>query len=84
MNEGPTGSRSDPQYTPSLGFDTFPFPEGLTPDIPATKYANDPRSHAIAAAAKILNDRREAWLNPAELVKRVPEVVPGFPYRLSR
>lgn len=77
------GVGNDPQYTPSLGFETFPFPKGLTPDIPAMQYAADPRSEAIAAAAKTLNDRREAWLNPAELVKRVPEVVPGFPDRLT-
>jgi type II restriction/modification system DNA methylase subunit YeeA len=77
------GVGNDPQYTPSLGFETFPFPKGLTPDVPATQYAPDPRSQAIAAAAKTLNDRREAWLNPAELVKRVPEVVPGFPDRLT-
>ncbi len=25
---------------------------------------------------------RENWLNPADLVKRVPEVVPGYPDRL--
>lgn len=25
---------------------------------------------------------REAWLNPADLVRRVPEVVPGYPDRL--
>jgi type II restriction/modification system DNA methylase subunit YeeA len=25
---------------------------------------------------------REAWLNPPDLVERVPEVVPGFPDRL--
>jgi type II restriction/modification system DNA methylase subunit YeeA len=28
------------------------------------------------------NDLREAWLNPADLVKRVPEVVPGYPDRI--
>jgi hypothetical protein len=25
---------------------------------------------------------REAWLNPPDLLERVPEVVPGFPERL--
>ena len=25
---------------------------------------------------------RDGWLNPAELVQRVPEIVPGFPDRL--
>ena len=66
-------------------FGTFPFPEGLTLNIPASTYATyaaDPRAVAIAAAAKRLNELREAWLNPSGLVKRVPEVVPGFPDRI--
>ena len=71
-----------PRYTPSTTFETFPFPEGLTPDIPAADYAADPRAQAIAAAAAELNEKREAWLNPPDLVDRVPEVVAGYPDRL--
>jgi type II restriction/modification system DNA methylase subunit YeeA len=71
-----------PTYTPSTTFESFPFPEGLTPKIPASAYAADPRSVKIAIAAKRLNELREAWLNPPDLVKRVPEVVPGFPDRI--
>lgn len=63
-------------------FETFPFPEGLTPNIPALQYANDPRAIAIAVAARELNEKREAWLNPPEWVDRVPEVVPGYPDRI--
>src|SRR3546814_5130139 len=33
------GVGNDPQYTPSSGFETFPFPEGLTPDILPADYA---------------------------------------------
>ena len=33
-------------------------------------------AEAIAAAAKRLNDLREAWLNPPEWTQRVPEVIP--------
>lgn len=76
------GVGNDPQYTPSLGFETFPFPEGLTPDLPATAYAGDPRAQAIAAAAADLDRLRQAWLNPPDLVRREPEVVPGYPDRL--
>jgi type II restriction/modification system DNA methylase subunit YeeA len=76
------GVGNDPQYTPRFCFETFPFPEGLTPNIPAADYAEDPRAQAIAAAAKRLNDLREAWLNPADLVVREPEVVPGYPDRI--
>jgi type II restriction/modification system DNA methylase subunit YeeA len=61
---------------------TFPFPEGLTPNIPAANYAADPRAQKIAAAAARLNEFRENWLNPSDLVKRVPEVVPGYPDRI--
>ena len=76
------GVGNDPRYTPSTTFETFPFPEGLTPNIPAADYALDPRSVKIAAAAARLNELRENWLNPADLVKRVPEVVAGYPDRI--
>ncbi|MDP3960470.1 MAG: hypothetical protein Q8Q26_10525 [Pseudorhodobacter sp.] len=76
------GVGNDPRYTPSTTFETFPFPEGLTPNLPAAAYAADPAAQAIAAAAARLNELREAWLNPPDLVKRVPEVVPGYPDRL--
>lgn len=76
------GVGNDPQYTPSQGFDTFPFPEGLTPNISARDYEDDPRSQRIAAAAKALNEQRENWLNPPDLVRREPEVVQGYPDRL--
>ena len=76
------GVGNDPRYTSSTTFETFPFPEGLTPNIPATDYADDSRAQAIAAAAARLNELRENWLNPPDLVKRVPEVVPGYPDRI--
>jgi type II restriction/modification system DNA methylase subunit YeeA len=70
------GVGNDPVYNAGSVFETFPFPEGLTPNIPAAQYASDPRAKAIAEAAARLNELRENWLNPPELVKRVPEVVP--------
>lgn len=76
------GVGNDPRYTPTTTFETFPFPEGLTPNIPAANYADDPRAIAIAKAAARLNELREAWLNPADLVRREPEVVPGYPDRI--
>ncbi len=74
---GPT-----PRYTPTTTFETFPFPAGLGPNIAAVEYADDRRAVAIANAARRLNELREAWLNPADLVERVPEVAPGFPDRI--
>ena len=76
------GVGNDPTYTPTTTFETFPFPEGLTPDIPAAAYADDPRAQAIAVAAGRLNELRENWLNPADLVVREPEVVAGYPERI--
>jgi type II restriction/modification system DNA methylase subunit YeeA len=76
------GVGNDPRYTPSTTFETFPFPEGLTPNIPAAEYADHPRAIAIAAAARRLDELREAWLNPPDMVERVPEVVPGYPLRI--
>lgn len=76
------GKGNDPRYTPTTTFETFPFPEGLTPNIPAAEYADDPHAQKVAAAAARLNELRENWLNPADLVKRVPEVVEGYPDRI--
>ena len=76
------GKGNDPRYTPSTTFETFPFPEGLTPDISAADYADDPRAQKIAEATAELNRLREAWLNPPDLVDRVPEVVEGYPDRI--
>ncbi len=76
------GVGNDPTYNAKSCFDTFPFPEGLTPNIPAADYAGDPRARAIATAAARLNELRENWLNPPDLVDRVPEVVPGYPDRI--
>jgi type II restriction/modification system DNA methylase subunit YeeA len=77
-----TSLEDRPRYTPSTTFETFPFPEGLTPDIPAADYADDPRAPKIASAAARLNELRENWLNPPDLVVREPEVVPGYPDRV--
>jgi hypothetical protein len=76
------GAGNQGRYNATRTFQTFPFPEGLTPDIPAADYASDPRAQAIAAAAARLNELRENWLNPADLVVREPEVVPSYPDRI--
>jgi type II restriction/modification system DNA methylase subunit YeeA len=70
------GVGNDPRYTPTTTFETFPFPAGLTPNIPAASYAADPRAQRIAAAARRLDDLRRTWLNPPDLVDIVPEIIP--------
>jgi type II restriction/modification system DNA methylase subunit YeeA len=76
------GVGNDPRYTVGTCFGTFPFPAGLTPNIPAADYAADPRAVAIAEAAKRLDELRQNWLKPGDLVTVVPEVVAGFPDRV--
>lgn len=76
------GVGNDPVYNAGNVFETFPFPVGLTPDAAAAGYVTDPRAIAIAAAAARLNELRDNWLNPADLVLRVPEVVAGYPDRI--
>lgn len=71
-----------PRYTHTTTFATFPFPERMTPDVDAEQARTRPVAGAIEVAARRLNEFREAWLNPSDLVQRVPEVVPGFPDRI--
>jgi hypothetical protein len=70
------GVGNDPRYTPTTTFETFPFPEALTPNVPAADYVDDPRAQRIAAAAKRLDELRRAWLNPLDLVDILPEIKP--------
>ena len=76
-----TSLEDRPRYTPTTTFESFPFPEGLSPDIPASKCANDPRAFAIADAARRLVELRNRWLNPTEWVEWVDEPVTGYPRR---
>jgi type II restriction/modification system DNA methylase subunit YeeA len=76
------GVGNDPRYTISSSFETFPFPESLTPNVPGVRYANDPRAAAIAHAAKRIDALRNAWLNPPDLVLAEPEVAPNYPDRI--
>ena len=75
------GKGNDPRYTPTTIFETFPFPAGLTPNVPAASYAAEPQAIAVAEAAKRLVDLRDRWLNPPEWVDWVDEPVPGYPKR---
>ena len=75
------GAGNDPVYNATRIFETFPFPEGLSPDIPSAGYADDPRAIAIAEAARRLVELRDRWLNPPEWVEWVDEPVPGYPAR---
>lgn len=76
------GAGNQRRYNASFVYPTFAFPEGMTPNIAVADSARDPRAKAIASVAIKLNAMREAWLNPSDLVMRMPEVVPGYPDRI--
>ena len=76
------GVGNDPRYTPSTTFETFPFPKGMEPKRLASELAKNPKAQKIAKTARKLNELRENWLSPAGAVKRLPEVVPGYPDRI--
>ncbi len=87
-----TSLEDRPRYTPTTTFETFPFPAGMTPRDTAPKagqatppcMAGDILAENIAAAARRLNELREAWLNPPEWVDWVitpEEEKAGFPKR---
>ncbi len=76
------GKGNDPRYTPTTTLETFPFPWPL--DTPDDALTPEQRAHrdTIAAAAYDLNEIRERWLNPPDLVREEPDVVPSLPPRL--
>ena len=76
-----TSLEDRPRYTPTSTFETFPFPDGLSPDIPSDDYADDLRAVAIAEAARRLVELRDRWLNPPEWVEWADEPVTDYPKR---
>ena len=76
-----TSLEDRPRYTPTTTFETFPFPDGLSPYVPAAEYVEDRRAVAIDEAARQLVDLRDRWLNPPEWMEWTDEPVPGYPKR---
>jgi type II restriction/modification system DNA methylase subunit YeeA len=77
------GTGNDITYAKVAVFETFPFPSGLTPNLPSSSYLHDPHAQAIAVAAERLNELREGWLRPSDLVIRTAEVGTGYPARIQ-
>ena len=77
---GRHGVGNDPEYIHTETFETFPFPDGMTPHVDPKGFSDE--ATTIATTAQRLNELRENWLNPPDLMRRVPEVVPGYPDRI--
>lgn len=87
-----TSLEDRPRYTPSTCFETFPFPQGIAPSD-TTSGGNSAAAPCmlgeiavenVAAAARQLNNLRDAWLNPVEWVEWIAspeEELAGFPKR---
>jgi hypothetical protein len=73
------GVGNDPTYNNQSCFETFPFPKHFPPNLPAATYTD---AQAISFATRDLVEKRDLWLNPPDLIERVPEVVPGYPDRI--
>jgi hypothetical protein len=71
-----------PRYTHTTTFATFPFPEGMAPMDSVAAARKLPAAAAIETAAKRLDQLRNGYLYPADLIVRRAESVPGFPDRL--
>lgn len=70
-----------PRYTHTSTFATFPFPDGMTPDLPLETALAHPEASAIAEAASELDRLRQSWLWPEGLWTVTVESVEGFPGR---
>ena len=46
------------------------------------KATANPHAQAIAKAVQRLNELRDQWLNPPELIRREPEIIAGYPDRV--
>ncbi len=80
------GVGNDPTYNAASCFESFPFPEGMTLDIPAETALKDQKAASIEKATAALMRARDRWLNPPEWTfqARTPEEsVAGFPERAS-
>ena len=78
------GVGNDPRYTHTTCFETFPFPDGLTPNVAAAKYEGNEEAKAIATAAQELIKLRNHYLNPPEWTDWLitpEEQAAGFPKR---
>jgi hypothetical protein len=70
-----------PRYTHTTTFATFPFPDGMMPNVDVSEARALAAAPAIEAAAGRLDELRTGWLYPTDLVIDVEEEWSGFPAR---
>ncbi len=58
------GKGNDPRYTPTTTFETFPFPEGLSPDVPTPRYGSDPCARQSQAGRDDSSNSESAGSTP--------------------
>jgi hypothetical protein len=79
-----TSLEDRPRYTSTTTFETFPFPEGLTPTDTKVAAPDATAANAVAEAARTLDQFRSKWLNPSEWTHWIitaDEQAAGFPKR---
>ncbi len=70
-----------PRYTHTTTYGTFPFPEGMQPNIDVDDARALSAAAAIEVASRRLDELRTAWLNPKDLIIQRAEIIQGFPDR---
>ena len=58
------GAGNDMTYSNQSVYETFPFPQGLTPNIGSVHWMSDTRAQVVAREAENLKNLRDRWLNP--------------------
>ena len=79
-----TSLEDRPRYTPTTTFQTFPFPEGLTPDEPAAAYANDPRRRGNRQCRPAAGGAKGPLAQPARMGGRTGSRLSQAPGRARR
>lgn len=72
------GAGNQRRYNGTSIYESFPFPPGLGPSEAS---GENQFSKRISDAAEQLNNVREQWLNPPDLIRAETDVIPGFPDR---
>jgi len=76
------GVGNDPRYIPTRTFETFPFPWPLSAAMASLTSEQQTMAADVARAAQDLDESRNRWLNPPELVEEQAGLTSAHPKRL--